>query len=615
MSDGTRGGRPGRRTSVRRRRIRGLIGILAALLVLAASVGVARLLGNEERVTRMWVGAEIAEDGSARITEVIDYDFGYRDTPRHGIYRDLPDLPYDHEEAKVRATEDGAVVPWELDYGDHYRRQDGGDEIATRIKVGDPGGGVEGLHRYRVQYTLQDVVKNGKLAWDAVGTGWRVDRADVEIHVVAPYGLTGTRCVHGGWNATDRCRVERTGPGALSVRLAVLKGKEGVTLYATGGKKGTGAADRLPAPPTGKAVGTTVERPLKAVLLAVGAALAAAVIACGLLRVAGRDRYAPEGPDGTPGRARRVGHRGLISALTPSAALPEGLTPAQGGVLLAERVEPEHRIAWLLGAAVDGHITLSGSTQAPTIRRGTGIATADPDTRDILRRMLGGLDELTLGRYDPGFLAAWEAIGSHLERWQGSSGNWDESAARRVTVVRRVGTALAGAGFVTAVVGAVLGGGRNPAGDPALLAGAIALGAGLAAALFGMELHSRTPAGTRLWLRVEALRRYLADPAALPDSGHLDDRQVERYTAWAVALGLGSSWQRALEDSAVTTTRRTSTVRTLEPSLALGLHSACARTHTRPASSSSGSSGGSSFNSGSSGSVGGGSGGGGGGSW
>ena len=59
-----------------------LIGLVGLLVGLLAQTG--------EQVARMWVGAEVRPDGSARITEVIDYDFASRQ--RHGIYRDVPGL-------------------------------------------------------------------------------------------------------------------------------------------------------------------------------------------------------------------------------------------------------------------------------------------------------------------------------------------------------------------------------------------------------------------------------------------------------------------------------------------------------------------------------------------
>ena len=53
-----------------------------------AIVNASELGDMEERVVQIWASATIADDGSARIHEVIDYDFGGYD--RHGIFRDIP---------------------------------------------------------------------------------------------------------------------------------------------------------------------------------------------------------------------------------------------------------------------------------------------------------------------------------------------------------------------------------------------------------------------------------------------------------------------------------------------------------------------------------------------
>jgi hypothetical protein len=71
----------------RRRRVDAVLLALAVLLVgVAAAVGV--VVADTERITGLWVGAEISGDGNARVTEVIDYDFGRG--RRHGIFRDAP---------------------------------------------------------------------------------------------------------------------------------------------------------------------------------------------------------------------------------------------------------------------------------------------------------------------------------------------------------------------------------------------------------------------------------------------------------------------------------------------------------------------------------------------
>ena len=54
-------------------------------------VAVGGLAGDPERVTQMWVGAELTTEGSTPVVEVIDYDFGLA-FDKHGIFRDIPGL-------------------------------------------------------------------------------------------------------------------------------------------------------------------------------------------------------------------------------------------------------------------------------------------------------------------------------------------------------------------------------------------------------------------------------------------------------------------------------------------------------------------------------------------
>lgn len=192
----------GRMSARRRRRITTIWLVVAAPLVgLAVTVGA--LGGNTERVTGMWVSARIADDGSARITEVIDYDFGIGLQDRHGIYRDVPGLS-DHD-ADVTVTSDSAPAQFLL--------------LTDRIRIGDPDQQVYGRHRYRIEYTLQDVAPNGKLAWDAVGTGWQLDLDVVKVEVAAPFALDGVRCVQGAEGSTSPCPMSRPSPGALTARV------------------------------------------------------------------------------------------------------------------------------------------------------------------------------------------------------------------------------------------------------------------------------------------------------------------------------------------------------------------------------------------------------------
>ncbi|MFH8341563.1 DUF2207 family protein [Streptomyces sp. AM6-12] len=406
--------------------------------------------------------------------------------------------------------------------------------------------------------------------------------------------------MHGTDGSERPCPVEHPGPGELTVRLGRLKGKEGVTLYAGRGHGAPKAAARLPAPPAGKAVGTTLTHPLRSAADAMGLAFATALIVIGLLRLAGRDRPAP--PDTDPG--------------TPGPTPPPGLNAAQGGLLLTERIEPRQQTAWLLDAVAAGRLDLTGEQHAPKLRRrSAGPGTYDPVTRDVFQRVFAGRREVVLGAYDPAFRAGWEALAGHLARWQAESGLWEAASVRRARIGRYAGLAACPLGFALAVVGAALGGGRHTVGGPLLVTGAAVFGAGLALARRAWELQRRTAEGSAQRLRAEMFRRYLADPGAFPDVEPLDRDRIRHCTAWAVSFGLADHWRAAV--AAATVPTRQPSHRPVRPDtlLALALLDR-ARASSRAPSSSGGSGGGSGGGGSSSSSgVGGGAGGGGGGSW
>src|SRR5215212_2510013 len=144
------GARPGRapsftcvRTGSRRKLDVALLGVGG--LVLAGVGGCAAFVANTEHINAMWVGAALQADGGAAITEVIDYDFGAYS--RHGIFRDLPDLPLTAPVRAESATAPDAVRVMPAPSG-------APDPSATRIRIGDPDTTVSGNHRYQVDYRL-----------------------------------------------------------------------------------------------------------------------------------------------------------------------------------------------------------------------------------------------------------------------------------------------------------------------------------------------------------------------------------------------------------------------------------------------------------------------------
>jgi len=75
----------------RRRRRWDLVWAIVAAIVAVLVAGGGAAIGDQEHITRIYVAAAIDTDtGHLDVSETIDYDFGL--VPRHGIYRDIPDL-------------------------------------------------------------------------------------------------------------------------------------------------------------------------------------------------------------------------------------------------------------------------------------------------------------------------------------------------------------------------------------------------------------------------------------------------------------------------------------------------------------------------------------------
>jgi uncharacterized membrane protein YgcG len=571
--------------------------LLIGALLAGAAAAIGAVVGDGERVTGLWAGAVIGSDGRAGVVEVIDYDFGARQ--RHGIFRDVPGLSPNAQVAVSSAT-----APSDMTLEDMGS--------AVRIRIGDPSRTITDRHRYKIAYSLDDMAPEGWLAWDAVGTQWPVEIGNVEVHVVAPFQFEGARCVQGEAGAQQRCDITQPEPGHLLATISALRAGQGATLYATGGRQ-LEVAPRLPVPSSGLPADATSGTPL-AGSVAAAAALVAAALTSRLVRRAGREHVArggraDAGLAGTNGEVR-VDAAKLDSLATDEFTPPAELTPAQGGIVLAEAVRENHKVAWLISAAADGYLDIEEDGQELTlVRRPRRDESSVSRTLDTA---FAGQERLTLGSYDPIFAAAWQEIGDELAAWQRASGLWDPAGDLHRRLARLLGTVVAVGGLAAAGVGGAL---ANRWGWVwlALVAwGALLAGAGLAAVVRAWELRVRTLLGCELWLRVESFRRFLAGPQAQ----HLEEAAkrgvLGQYTAWAVAVGEIDRWCSVVAASARCDSdpagRRYSRMAPLLPP--------AARSSTvEPASSGSSSGGGWSGSGGSGGGSGGGAGGGGGGSW
>lgn len=564
-------------------------------LALGLITAIGGAAGDPERVDRMWVGATLDGSGAADIVEVIDYDFG-AGQGKHGIFRSIPGLTTD---ASVRVS--SASAPSGI--ADKTPEIVGG-EPSIRLKIGDPNVTISGRHRYRLDYVLPSLAAGGRLAWDAVGAGWTVPIRQTEIHVVAPWRFDALVCSVGRTGATGGCTLTQPEPGHLVASVGSLDSGEGVTIEAG---RGAALATRptLPAPPIHAPPdpGAGLVRPAAVAVLA---ALAAGALVSRRIRRRGRERVGVGGAadaawagSGSSTSEVLVDQSELASMATTEFAPPEGITAAQGGVVLAEAVQSEHRVAWLLEAAIAGAVDLDEDSAAKSVRliRKPG---GSAEMSEILDTVFAGRPEIQLGAYDEDFAAGWTKVGAMLADWQRQSGYWDPGATRRRTVVRILGVL----GLIVGVIGSAGFGALAATWGtqwlPAIGIAAAVAGGGLAAAVRAWELKVRTPAGSGMWLRVESFRRFLAASEAFHAEEAAKRGVLREYTAWAVAVGEIDRWSSAVASSTVIPQDAGLSYVYLAPMLASSTSSAS----TAPSSSGGGGGG-----------VGGGGGGGGGGSW
>ena len=520
---------------------------LEAAVLLAGGLGVAGMAalgsqaGNVERIDALHATAEVRADGTARITEVIDYDFGNA-LNRHGINRDVPGLSTDGHITVSSPDAPADVELFDIGFGAITDR--------TRIRIGRADQTVSGRHRYVVGFDLPQVAPGGELNWNAIGTLNEVPVRAATVEIDGPFTFIAARCLHGKPGAVQSCRVDDAGPSRLVVSPIKLAAGEGLTVSSST----SGTLPSAPGPgvvgPTSGPDGTGLALPA----LVAGAAglLASGLAGLGIVRK-GRDRVgsggAADAAYGTDAAGERlVTERELDELATIEFAPPADLTPAQGGIVLAEAVRHEHKVAWLVQQAVADTIALQPTPGRVTMQR---MKQGDQSTTAVLDAMFDGRDAVELGSYDSSFASGWSQLGHDLDSWRTSSGLWDPAGERRRHFSPLVAFPLLIVGGLLVVVAAAAGSLSRGAWFLVVAAGAVLFGTGLALAVKARVLSSRTAAGSRAWLRTESFRRFLAASEGEHAKQAAERGVLREYVAWAVAVGEVDRWSRAMAHASI----------------------------------------------------------------
>lgn len=539
-------------------RIAGLVAILAAALL-----GLAGTRGSGQAQESGWYIAEfnavyrVERDGTVAVEERIVVDFGVLE--RHGIFRDLVrygPCPADDEERDpaVGGCPAGATRKWE--YRDFTVENDQGTAWkfgresypqGIRLKIGDPDRTIRGRQvyviRYRISGALDAYREHDELYWNVTGE-WPVPIQRVTVRVSLPEGAAARGiCFVGVGGSTEQCPASASG-GEVYVSTRALGAFEQVTV-AVGWQKGiVQVAAPLYVVPA--RVGDYVSFDwFDRLGLAVGAVASLAGVLALWWRQ-GRDRqyraiyYLAEDPEQTT--KPLFGGPPLVVEYLP----PEGLRPAQMGLLLDERADTLDVTATIIDLAVRGYLRIA---ELPKQGFRARVDWA-------LERLRDGTDLLP---YEALLLDALFATGNRVKVSELKYQFADDLAKVRKALyddamergwfAQRPGTAktlwaISGVALVGAVIGlcllaaTFLGRGLLPAG--------LAVGA-LAVVVLAPSMARRTAAGSEMLRRVLGFRLYITTAEKHRQEFNERANIFARYLPFAIVFGCVEKWARAFQ--------------------------------------------------------------------
>lgn len=343
-----------------------------------------------ERVVSYRVQLDIRADGQLAVDETIEYDFGPLE--RHGIYRTIPvRFPYEPDGDYERVYKVGSIDV-EASEGTPDGVKTTTDNGRLALRIGDPDKTIRGRHSYRIRYVVRGALNafddHDELYWNAVGHEWSVPIESAAVTVTAPGGINRIACFAGPSGSNLPCAsASPSGTDGAVFAHTRLGPQAGVTVV-VGLDKGV---VRVGAPILDEKF-SLVRAFAVTPATATGAGLLA-LLSLGyvgrMLWRTGRDRHALLG--GEDGLRPLGEDAGGPVAYRP----PDGVRPAQLGVLIDERADPLDATATIIDLAVRGHLVIEEIPKEGWFGKADWrlLATAAPgdDLLPYEKRLLEGL--------------------------------------------------------------------------------------------------------------------------------------------------------------------------------------------------------------------------------
>lgn len=138
----------------------------------------------------------IEQTGLIHITETISVDF--KDTPEHGIYREIPYLYQINGHKQYTKVQLESVIQ-NNEPAQYTSSQVNGFDV---INIGDPNKTIDGRNVYTISYTVTGILRqfanHDALFWNVTGNTWPVGIEKAEASVTMPAaGISKIACFEG----------------------------------------------------------------------------------------------------------------------------------------------------------------------------------------------------------------------------------------------------------------------------------------------------------------------------------------------------------------------------------------------------------------------------------
>jgi uncharacterized membrane protein YgcG len=523
-----------------------LVAVLGLLLAPAPQAHADEDQPSSWDIPRYEVTAQLAPDGTARVT--LDFDFDFSSDSGHGPFITLPLRQEVLDNPDVWRMLDVDVESVTSRTGANTEVQETVESGVLLVRVGREGRTFTGIQNYVITYRISGLIapnqaRSGldELNWNAVGSTWQVPIREARVRVEGPSPVSRTACFSGS-SFDIPCDHTQDGNTATFAASGLGVGGRGMQVVA-GFPAGTfvGAEPRYTKRPNiGNMFPVT---PLTAGLTGVLGLLGVGTV-IHQVRRRGRDKaYVGLTPGLTPARGQEseiaVAKR---QPVTVQFRPPREATPGEIGVLIDARADNRDVTGAIIDLAVRGHFHIDQVDR--NTWSFTRTSTQDrlrPFERDIVDRLFRGQRSVTTDdmkdKAYAGLLtntrtALYQQVAQE-RRWFNRRPDHAKLAAGVIGVLLILGGL--GLGFL---LGVALGWG--------LLGGAFVLTGVLLLALANL-MPARTADGSAVLAQAKGFELYLRTAEADQIRFEEGIDVFSRYLPYAIVFGVAERWTKQFE--------------------------------------------------------------------